>query len=64
KPPYSYTALITRVILASPKRRLTLAQIYDAIKTAYPYYQTSTSSWQNSVRHNLSISKNFMRIPR
>ncbi|ORX44076.1 winged helix DNA-binding domain-containing protein, partial [Hesseltinella vesiculosa] len=48
KPPYSYATLIKYAIENSPDRKLTLSEIYQ---------------W-NSIRHNLSLNKNFVRVPR
>lgn len=64
KPQISYAALITEAILSADDFRMTLAEIYDWIKTHYPYYRTAPVAWQNSVRHNLSLNRLFMKIPR
>ncbi|XP_076445670.1 uncharacterized protein LOC143283348 [Babylonia areolata] len=65
--PMSYADLITRAILSSPDKRLTLSQIYDWMVQNVPYFKdkgdsTSSAGWKNSIRHNLSLHSRFMRI--
>lgn len=64
KPPHSYAQLIGMAILRSPMRRLTLAQIYKWISDNYSFYHPNDAGWQNSIRHNLSLHKNFIKIER
>ncbi|KAJ5179625.1 hypothetical protein N7492_002835 [Penicillium capsulatum] len=64
KPPYSYATLIGMSILRAPNRRLTLAQIYKWISDAFSYYKHSDPGWQNSIRHNLSLNKAFIKQER
>ncbi|KAJ2780834.1 hypothetical protein GGI15_003400 [Coemansia interrupta] len=64
KPPYSYATLITYAILRHPRRQMTLNEIYTWVITHYPYFNTAGSGWKNSIRHNLSLNKTFVRIPR
>ncbi|GAO19979.1 uncharacterized protein UV8b_03773 [Ustilaginoidea virens] len=64
KPAHSYAQLIGMAILRSPSRRLTLAQIYKWISDNYSFYNPTDAGWQNSIRHNLSLHKNFIKIER
>ncbi|KAF2446092.1 forkhead box protein J2 [Karstenula rhodostoma CBS 690.94] len=65
KPPYSYAQLIGMAILRAPKRQLTLAQIYKWISDTFAFYRNSQDTgWQNSIRHNLSLSKAFNKMER
>ena len=64
KPLHSYAELIGMAILRSSNRRLTLAQIYKWISDHFSFYKASDSGWQNSIRHNLSLNKNFIKQER
>ncbi|KAI9298415.1 fork head transcription factor, partial [Neoconidiobolus thromboides FSU 785] len=65
KPPYSYPQLITRAILESPKQQLLLSEIYEWMMNRFTFFKLDrTGVWRNSVRHNLSVNKAFIRAPR
>jgi hypothetical protein len=64
KPPYSYAQLITQAITSSKHKQLTLSQIYSYIAHKYKYYKLNEKGWQNSIRHNLSLNRNFVKVAR
>lgn len=61
KPPYSYATLIGMSILSHVDKRLTLSQIYQWIADTFKYYKREEVGWQNSIRHNLSLNKAFIK---
>lgn len=66
KPPHSYAELIAfaiKSVKVEPKR-MTLAEIYKYIVDKFPYYRTAGTGWKNSIRHNLSLNRMFLKISR
>ena len=46
KPPYSYAALITFAINSTPKKKMTLSDIYTWISSNFPYYKDAGTGWK------------------
>ena len=66
KPNYSYAQLIGMAILRGPDRKMTLSQIYKWISDTFSFYGDGQAGagWQNSIRHNLSLNKAFVKKER
>ncbi|CAK7273491.1 Forkhead transcription factor [Sporothrix epigloea] len=64
KPGHSYATLIGMAILRSAGRKLTLSQIYKWISDTFSFYNPQDAGWQNSIRHNLSLNKAFVKQER
>uniref|UniRef100_A0A915I2V5 Forkhead box protein fkh-2 n=1 Tax=Romanomermis culicivorax TaxID=13658 RepID=A0A915I2V5_ROMCU len=64
KPPYSYAQLIIMAMNAHGNGKVLLSDIYAWIRENFCYFKSNDTSWQNSVRHNLSLNKQFVKVPR
>lgn len=61
RPPFSYATMIAMALLNSISGTCTLSQLYQWISSRFPYYSLDKSGWQNSIRHNLSLSDAFVK---
>lgn len=50
-------------IRASPSQELYLTDIYSYVQKNFPFYRKEDKGWKNSIRHNLSLNKSFLRKP-
>ncbi|KII93419.1 hypothetical protein PLICRDRAFT_99686, partial [Plicaturopsis crispa FD-325 SS-3] len=64
RPQHTLPVILRCAILGSPKKRLTIREIYAAMEDKYPYYKTAGPTWKQSVRHHLSLNRLFERQPR
>ncbi|XP_076472057.1 uncharacterized protein LOC143301563 [Babylonia areolata] len=62
KPVYSYNCLIGLALKNSAAGTLPVHEIYTFISENFPYFKTAPDGWKNSVRHNLSQNKFFMKV--
>ncbi|CAG9786386.1 unnamed protein product [Diatraea saccharalis] len=63
KPPYSYSTLICMAMRYN-NDKMTLSAIYSWIRDNFKYYRNADPTWQNSIRHNLSLNKVFVKEAR
>ena len=65
KPPYSCATLIFMAIQASERRKLRLSSLYEWFREHFSYYRSrKTNSWQDTIRHTLSVNEGFIRVPK
>ncbi|XP_051911780.1 forkhead box protein M1 isoform X3 [Hippocampus zosterae] len=62
KPPFSYMTMIQFAINSSRDGLLTLKEIYAWLQRHFDFFRDENRrGWKNSVRHNLSLHKMFIR---
>ncbi|EAU92528.2 hypothetical protein CC1G_06539 [Coprinopsis cinerea okayama7 len=64
RPQHTLPVILRCAILGSPRKRLTIREIYAAMEEKYSYYKTAGPTWKQSVRHHLSLNRLFERQPR
>ncbi|XP_065816296.1 forkhead box protein N1 isoform X2 [Labrus bergylta] len=62
KPIYSYSILIFMSLRNSKTGSLPVSEIYSFMTEHFPYFKTAPDGWKNSVRHNLSLNKCFVKV--
>lgn len=61
KPPYSYATMILLALVSHPQKCVPLCDIYSWIRANFRYFVGADQSWQNSIRHNLSLNPLFVK---
>ncbi|GMT24393.1 hypothetical protein PFISCL1PPCAC_15690, partial [Pristionchus fissidentatus] len=61
KPAWSYSCMVALAIKSSLTGELAVSDIYKFICAEFPYFQNAPPGWKNSVRHNLSLNKSFLK---
>ncbi|KAF5388494.1 hypothetical protein D9757_004720 [Collybiopsis confluens] len=61
RPQHTLPVILRCAILGSPRKRLTIREIYAAMEGKYDYYRTAGPTWKQSVRHHLSLNRLFER---
>lgn len=65
RPPTAYAALIGQAILAAEEpKRLLISDIFSRIVDRYPFYAANPRLLYNGIRHAMTISEAFEKIPR
>jgi Forkhead domain len=66
RPKANYITLLRLIILTSPRKRVTLNEIYTCFETYWPYFRhvASPASVRNSIRNALSLNQAFESVPR
>jgi hypothetical protein len=64
KPRLSYAQMIAESLMQAEDRMLPLCEIYIYITQKYPYFRMDVKSWQNAIRHNLTLNPSFQKVPR
>ncbi|KAF6766695.1 hypothetical protein DFP72DRAFT_867313 [Ephemerocybe angulata] len=64
RPQHTLPVILRCAILGSPRKRLTIREIYQAMEEKYSFYKTAGPTWKQSVRHHLSLNRLFERQPR
>ncbi|GAA6051047.1 hypothetical protein JCM3770_005472 [Rhodotorula araucariae] len=64
KPPYTYASLIAQAIARSEAKKLTLHDVYEWVISRWPYFRENQAGWQNSIRHNLTPARGFLKVLR
>ncbi|XP_014472528.1 PREDICTED: forkhead box protein J1-B-like [Dinoponera quadriceps] len=63
KPPFSYCTIIC-LAMRKNNNKVSLSNIYAWIRENFLFYKYADPAWQNSIRHNLSLNKCFVKLPR
>ena len=66
KPSYTYASLVAQAINAQESRKCSAQGIFDFLARRWPWFRdgdTNQPGWQNSIKHNMTLSKGFLKLP-
>lgn len=65
RPTATFATIIHRALTHLPRGRGTLGEVCNWVAGEWEFFRLSVDSgWQNSIRHNLSLNKAFLKVPR
>ncbi|ORY27501.1 hypothetical protein BCR39DRAFT_506272, partial [Naematelia encephala] len=65
KPNLTFANIIHRALVYLPRGRGTLGEVCNWIAGEWEWFRMNVDGgWQNSIRHNLSLNKAFLKVPR
>ncbi|WVF66868.1 hypothetical protein IAT40_001611 [Kwoniella sp. CBS 6097] len=65
KPTATFATIIHRSLQCLPRGRGTLGEVCNWVAGEWEWFRLNVDSgWQNSIRHNLSLNKAFLKVPR
>ncbi|XP_068209564.1 uncharacterized protein [Palaemon carinicauda] len=62
KPPYPYSCITALALKNSKTGTLLVQEIYNFVRSFFPYYRTAPNNWQNALRHCLSTNRCFTKL--
>lgn len=65
KPTATFATIIHRALVNLPRGRGTLGEVCNWVAGEWEWFRLNPEAgWQNSIRHNLSLNKAFLKVPR
>ncbi|KAL7419644.1 Pre-rRNA-processing protein fhl1 [Cryptotrichosporon argae] len=65
KPTATFATIIHRALVYLPRGRGTLGEVCNWVAGEWEWFRLNPEAgWQNSIRHNLSLNKAFLKVPR
>ena len=65
KPTATFATIIHRALINLPRGRGTLGEVCNWVAGEWEWFRLNIDAgWQNSIRHNLSLNKAFLKVPR